>query len=549
MPTGKPTKMKPCKICGELFLPDKPSSKYCSKDHHTSCPVCGKDMIWNSTRPVEPCSKECKKELTRRNNLTKYGVEHPMQNKEVQEHHRQAMLDKYGVESPLQSDEIKQRAIATNREKFGVDWAIGSEELTRKSMDTMLEKYGSTGTLGSENLRAKVKNTMIERYGQPDPNKVSSIRNRIADTNLQRYGVENAMQNEDICMSAIKTRIENYGEFWSKEIDDTAKNTFLSKYGVDNPSHSKELMDKAKETCMKKYGVPYGCLVHPKDTLHNRISKTNIRIHDTLLEHGITSEYEFYLDGKFYDLFLPQQNTLIEVDPTYTHNVIGNHWNKDGLPVDYHLHKTITALEHGYRCIHIFDWDDVDKIVNMLAPKKRIFARKCTVFRIWPKYSVPFLNEFHLQGSCRGQFLHLGLVLDDILYMVMTFGKSRYDTSHDVELLRLCTRAGYTVVGGASRLFKYATLNYGLENIISYCDRSKFSGTVYEEIGMRHIRDTPPQEVWSKEDKKITANLLRQRGFDQLFNTNYGKGTSNEQLMLENGWLPVYDCGQSVFEY
>lgn len=27
------------------------------------------------------------------------------------------------------------------------------------------------------------------------------------------------------------------------------------------------------------------------------------------------------------------------------------------------------------------------------------------------------------------------------------------------------------------------------------------------------------------------------------------KGTSNEDLMIRNGWLPVYDCGQKVFTY
>nr|DAX73793.1 MAG TPA: Protein of unknown function (DUF2812) [Caudoviricetes sp.] len=39
------------------------------------------------------------------------------------------------------------------------------------------------------------------------------------------------------------------------------------------------------------------------------------------------------------------------------------------------------------------------------------------------------------------------------------------------------------------------------------------------------------------------------RGFDQLFGTMYGKGTSNEELMLEYGWKPIYDCGQLVFFY
>ena len=68
-------------------------------------------------------------------------------------------------------------------------------------------------------------------------------------------------------------------------------------------------------------------------------------------------------------------------------------------------------------------------------------------------------------------------------------------------------------------------------------------------MGMTHVRDTQPQMIWSKENKKVTSNLLRARGYDQLFGTNYGKGTSNEVLMIENGWLPVFDCGQRVYEY
>ena len=60
---------------------------------------------------------------------------------------------------------------------------------------------------------------------------------------------------------------------------------------------------------------------------------------------------------------------------------------------------------------------------------------------------------------------------------------------------------------------------------------------------------TPPQEVWSKGKEYITANLLRARGYDQLFGTQYGKGSSNEELMLKSGWLPVYDCGQYVYVF
>ena len=64
----------------------------------------------------------------------------------------------------------------------------------------------------------------------------------------------------------------------------------------------------------------------------------------------------------------------------------------------------------------------------------------------------------------------------------MTFGKPRYNNKYQWELLRLCTQPKYRVVGGASKLFQYFIKIYNPESIISYCDRSKFNGSVYENI-------------------------------------------------------------------
>nr|DAJ50873.1 MAG TPA: endonuclease-like protein [Caudoviricetes sp.] len=467
MPTGSPTKKKKCSICGDLFLPEKPSSKICKKIHYNCCPICGKQIEWNSTRQVEPCSKECKKEATRRRNREKYGCDHPMQNKDVQQNHKKAMLAKYGVESPLQSSEIREKVINTNRQKFGADWALGSAEIVQKSQQTMLERYGGKTTMESPELREKAVSTFKERYGEYTPAKVRRFREQAEATNLSKYGFKNPMSNTDV--------------------------------------------------------------------------------YNKLTQLGLNPSFEFYVSNMFYDVAIESSNVLIEVNPTYTHNTIGNRENPKGLSPEYHLNKTQNAAQHGYRCIHIFDWDDTNKVVSMLAPKKKIYARKCQLYRLRKEVAVEFLNKYHLQGSCRGQLLCLGLVFQDELVQVMTFGKPRYDKKHAVELLRLCTKSEVAVIGGASKLFSYATSEYGLSDIISYCDLSKFDGSVYEKIGMKKIRTTPPQEVWSREADKITANLLRAKGYDQIFKTHYGKGTSNEQLMLENGWLPVYDCGQAVY--
>ena len=290
-----------------------------------------------------------------------------------------------------------------------------------------------------------------------------------------------------------------------------------------------------------------GCL----DISHSG-SKDEIAIRDYI---GIDCvKDKSVLGGKEIDLYYADYGVGIEFNGSVYHA------NKNGvykdLPKLYHRDKFLEAKEKGVHLISIFDvdwWNNQDKIKmyldSIFKPKKSIYARKCTIYKLKLDVANEFLSTYHFQGTCRGQLLCLGLVQDGELYQVMTFGKPRYDKHHSVELLRLCTKPGYTVAGGASRLFKFATENYGLSDIISYCDLSKFSGDIYETIGMQLIRTTPPQEIWSRGNQKITANLLRQRGYDQLFKTNYGKGTSNEQLMIENGWLPVYDCGQLVYEF
>ncbi|MDY5929934.1 MAG: hypothetical protein SPJ27_07860, partial [Candidatus Onthovivens sp.] len=237
--------------------------------------------------------------------------------------------------------------------------------------------------------------------------------------------------------------------------------------------------------------------------------------------------------------------------PSYTHNsTIGcgfnGHYEKS-LPKNYHLEKSKLAIENGFFCIHVFDWDDWNKIINLLLPKKSIYARNCQIKEVSKKECNEFLNLYHLQNTCNGQKVRYGLYYDNKLIEVMTFGKPRYNKNYEWELLRLCSHKDYKIIGGTERLFKHFLKEYNPQNMISYCDNAKFSGEVYKRLGMLLESKGSPYCVWSKNNEKITSNLLMQRGYDQLFGTNYGKGTSNKDLMIQNGWREVYDCGQSVY--
>ena len=186
----------------------------------------------------------------------------------------------------------------------------------------------------------------------------------------------------------------------------------------------------------------------------------------------------------------------------------------------------------------------------MLKPKQKMYARKLIIKEVDIKETNEFLNTNHLQGTCRGQVIRLGLYTENNeLIQVMTFGKPRYNKNYEYELLRLCTDNKYIVIGGANRLFNYFIKLYQPKNIISYCDNSKFSGDIYYNLGFELKSYGSPSKHWYNDKEHITDNLLRQRGFDQLFNTNYGKGTSNEELMIQHGFVEIYDCGQSIFTY
>lgn len=358
-----------------------------------------------------------------------------------------------------------------------------------------------------------------------------SIYQKACETNLQRYGFANQGERSEI----------------HKKMEDTME----ERYGVTYARYLPEVEERVRKTCLERYGVPYYIQTEDanKDN-RKRISSINEKFSKFLSDNGIDNSLEKFLGGKFYDIVMEDRKIVIEIDPTYTHNSIGNHWNSYGIDSNYHKDKSILASENGYRCIHVFDWDNWNDILNILkVPHTSIGARKCEVRKVNKSDAVKFTNAYHIQHSCKGQVLNYGLYFNNELIQIMTFGKPRYNNKYDYELLRLCSNIDTKVVGGASKLFHAFTSDNMKSSVISYCDLSKFTGTVYENIGMSLKAMTQPNKVWSKNAKKITQNLLNQRGYDQLFDAHYGKGTSNEQLMIDHGWLPVYDCGQAVYEY
>ena len=112
-----------------------------------------------------------------------------------------------------------------------------------------------------------------------------------------------------------------------------------------------------------------------------------------LAECGFEVESEFRLDSYRFDFKVG--NVLIELNPWVFHNC---NWSPVGEPKhkDYHAKKSQVAGLHGYRCVHVWDWDDWNAVVKMLLPKQQIHARSCEV-KVLPKQTAnAFIAEHHL---------------------------------------------------------------------------------------------------------------------------------------------------------
>lgn len=374
---------------------------------------------------------------------------------------------------------------------------------------------------------------------------------------VELYINQNKSQKEitdilSITRKQLTTILNKYNIRKPKELERANyRKTMIEKYGVTNSYAASNVKEKIKHIIQEKYGVDYACELPQAKEANKpyKISKINIEYSNYLKDNNIDNELEY--DN--FDIKIKNKNIVLEINPTYTHNTtnrakFGN-FIRELIEPDYHLNKTKKANKNGLLCIHIFDWDNINKIIYLLKDKSSIYARLCEIKEVSLKEANDFLNLYHLQSGLTKQEVCLGLYYNNELIEIMTFGKPRYNKNYEYELLRLCTHKDYTITGGTQKLFKYFIDNYKPTSIISYCDISKFSGDVYERLGFSLKSTSKPIKHWYniKTEQHVTDNLLRQRGFDQLFGTNYGKGTSNEELMIEYGFVEVYDCGQSTY--
>lgn len=399
------------------------------------------------------------------------------------------------------------------------------------------------------NNREQASRTCLEKYNVDNPAKVDVFMKNAYQTKVDKYGINNSNN----WVKGHETRIDNFGSLEESYRITTLhrQETLLDEYGVDNIAKLEETKEKIKtstrNTFQEKYGVDcYWLLPDAKRSNDSKNSSYNLAFEQLLIQNNISFEREVTVGRFIYDFKVG--NYLIEINPTATHNVTWSPYSDSGIDKKYHKNKSDNAIQYGYRCIHIWEWDDYNKVIKqLLLPRTKIYARNCIIRDVKLQEAKEFINKNHLQGYARDS-IRLGLYYNNELVSIMTFGKPRYSLTAEYELIRYCSSC--TVIGGAEKIFKYFLKTYNPEFVVSYCDTAKFVGNVYNKLGFEYITSTLSHHWFNFKTKQhILDSLLRKRGFDQLFNTDFGKGTSNSDLMIQHGFVEVVDSGQNTYMY
>jgi len=271
---------------------------------------------------------------------------------------------------------------------------------------------------------------------------------------------------------------------------------------------------------------------------------------DYVVTLGFEIERHHRDGGHELDIYLPTESLGIEFNGTYWHSEFAG--NKDK---QYHKQKQEYYNSLGIDVLYVWehDWRDKQAIIkNIIASRlgkveKRVTARECSVVRPNSSTAREFYDSNHLQGFAAAS-KHYGLEYCGELIMMASFGSSRFEEDTD-ELIRLCSRAGCTIVGGSRRLLVHYLRGSTSRKLVSYCDKATFSGGTYERLGFSRVRETAVgYQYVSKDYRQVhSRQKFMKRRLKKLLPIYDGAKTELENMLM-NGYDRIWNCGNIYYE-
>jgi very-short-patch-repair endonuclease len=267
-------------------------------------------------------------------------------------------------------------------------------------------------------------------------------------------------------------------------------------------------------------------------------------------EYNITVNNKNIIGKYELDIYLPEYNIAIECNGSYWHS------ERNGKSANYHLTKTNLANEKGIDLIHIWEhhWvQNKDTIKSLLLHRLRapisesVYARKTQIKEISTNEAKQFLECNHIQGYT-GASIKLGAVYNNEIIAVMTFGKARY-TDCQWELVRYTSKNNILSPGLPSKLFLHFVRRESPETIVSYCDISRFSGTMYEKLGFTLASISAPCDWYTKDYRTFFHRTKYQKHLLCDILPSFDINQTAWENLCQNGYDRIWDCGNKIYKW
>ena len=477
------------------------------------CPYCGKDRRFEGFFEgyFATCgNKECKSEGIRNGNRS----EKRDYSKQVTKMW-QTYKEKTGYEHNMQNPEFKKKYFEDYQSKHnGEKCGVCSQKAIENRKRTFDEKYDG-------NVYNALKEGLINKYGS-FPNHFKDIQDELVQKKKEEA------QNE------LVSRLNIMGYEFIKFV---SKNIILIKCKRCNREFEMSRMFIHEHYRNNDYKFCNYC-DYKNMTFRSNFEENILETIKEFYNGNIETNIKHRFNGVECDIVIPELKLGIEANGIYWHTEQYKEKNS-------HINKKKILYDNGFFLIQIWEdeWKNPIKHEIIVSRLKEIFSLN---YKILPteciysdnvQYVKEFLENNHLQGYISSTY-KCGLYHNDELVMLMTVEKTSTDV---LELSRICTKNGYSIIGGFAKLISHFRELHAGEKMISYadCDWYNFDENEYTAAGFRFVKLTSPNYSWCKREVRNTKPILIE---------SHNKNKSEVQIMHELGYYRLYDSGSLLYE-
>jgi hypothetical protein len=280
-------------------------------------------------------------------------------------------------------------------------------------------------------------------------------------------------------------------------------------------------------------------------TCNTSLGQREVADYVTSLGENVRLNDRSQIDGEL-DIFIPEKMVAFEYHGLFWHS-----HNKPETRKEKYRHQ-IKAIKCAHAQIKLYQFFDYEwqrnsailksMIKNSLGKSMKIDARKLSLETIKTDEAAVFFNQNHLQGH-RPARVTLSLKTDNEIMMAASCSKHK----DGYELIRIATREGYQVRGGAGRLIKNLMISRDMESLYTFADMRYSTGHVYKTLGFHKISMTQPGYFYYIKNGTQPIILSRQQcqkhKLDKLLGKDFDPKLSESQNMFNNGYRRAWTAG------